>query len=322
MPGRGRRSVSRASKERKSSPPSLPSTPANPSESRKRDLTSPLEEQEIKKQLLSSPISGSINPELPSSPTSQMPVSPANVSMESEESRGNGAPAKPDTTKNITLNAGDLEHIAELLKGTFQPMLETNAKTIIDGVISGLEARIVHLEKQNADLKGENEALKKKIELLEMRCDDNEQYSRRNSVRITGLPDSGVGEDTDDIIIEMCSKLKVQISKADIDRSHRVGKVDTARSGSPRSIIVKFATYRARASFYKARVKLRSVGYNRVFVNEDLTKRRSTMLYLARTLVKSEKLAGAWSTDGRVLVKDKSNRIHKIDHREDLAAFE
>ena len=47
----------------------------------------------------------------------------------------------------------------------------------------------------------------------------------------------------------------------------------------------------------------RSLRFNGVFVNEDLTQVRSKLLFEARRSVKCNRLLGAWSSDGRILVK-------------------
>ena len=44
---------------------------------------------------------------------------------------------------------------------------------------------------------------------------------------------------------------------------------------------------------------------NPVFVNEDLTQRRSQLFYEARRLKKQGRLFGAWSQQGNILVKVK-----------------
>ena len=110
----------------------------------------------------------------------------------------------------------------------------------------------------------------------------------------------------------------VQLS--DIDRSHRVGNPNTPRS-KPRDIIVKFATYRSRQNFYKQRTRLKDTGHPREFVNEDLTKFRSGILYEARNLSKVEFIKGAWTSDGNILVKDKDDTIHRINGTGDLFHF-
>lgn len=118
-------------------------------------------------------------------------------------------------------------------------------------------------------------------------------------------PNSTAGEITDDIVTSIASAIDVDIDIRDIDRSHRLGRASTQDRprDKPRDIIVKFSTYRARSRFYKARTLTKSRGYTGVFVNEDLTKSRSKLLYEARRRVKSNQLKSAWSTDGTILIK-------------------
>ena len=58
-----------------------------------------------------------------------------------------------------------------------------------------------------------------------------------------------------------------------------------------------------RAKFYKARVLSKTRGYKGVFINEDLTKSKSHLMYEARRRVKSKQLKSAWSSDGSILVR-------------------
>ncbi|KAH3857793.1 hypothetical protein DPMN_100408 [Dreissena polymorpha] len=54
---------------------------------------------------------------------------------------------------------------------------------------------------------------------LECAMDASEQYSRRNNVRIFGIPESPESnESTDDIVIKLCNTLNVDVSVNEIDR--------------------------------------------------------------------------------------------------------
>ena len=81
-----------------------------------------------------------------------------------------------------------------------------------------------------------------------------EQYSWRNSVRISGYPEP-YAENTEDRVVKIAKELDVDISKDNIDRSHRVGKpTQQGRSAPdrvrPRDILVKFSTYNTRQQLY------------------------------------------------------------------------
>ena len=67
------------------------------------------------------------------------------------------------------------------------------------------------------------EDLKVRVVNLEERCDDLEQYSRRNTVRVRGLAETAT-EDTDGLVGDLAArKLDVKIGTSDGVRSHRVG---------------------------------------------------------------------------------------------------
>ena len=80
--------------------------------------------------------------------------------------------------------------------------------------------------------------LKKKMVTLRAEHDELEQYTRKNSVRLTGLNEA-TNENVYDIVMPVFNEEMGE----KIDRIHRVGKPDPTRR---RSILVKFATYRSK----------------------------------------------------------------------------
>ncbi|VDI31329.1 Hypothetical predicted protein, partial [Mytilus galloprovincialis] len=62
-----------------------------------------------------------------------------------------------------------------------------------------------------------------KCEELEWKNDDLEQYTRRQSIRIAGIPEIFF-ESTDDEVLKFSNDvLNSQLEPGEIDRSHRVG---------------------------------------------------------------------------------------------------
>lgn len=162
-------------------------------------------------------------------------------------------------------------------------------------------------------------SLKTEVEALRCKTDELEQYSRRNSLRIDGLPDSTT-EDPYQEVLKVANthmKLKPPLSMEDIDRTHRVGPSQESR---PRPLLVKFATYRARNRVMKARSSLRHLSPSapRIFLNEDLTKGRAKLLWEARQKKKEGGINDCWSADGRILIKNYANKIVPISNSTDL----
>lgn len=90
-------------------------------------------------------------------------------------------------------------------------------------------------------LQNSNNNLNKNIVEANLRTDDLEQYTRRHSLRITGIPEFD-GENTDILICDFLhNEMQIEISMGDIDRSHRLGKKQT---GVKRPIAVRFINYR------------------------------------------------------------------------------
>ena len=92
----------------------------------------------------------------------------------------------------------------------------------------------------------EMEDLKAKYNELNDRCDDLKQYSRKNSLRISGVPEKK-DEDVFSIVLDISKnqlKLDPPIRREDISNCHRVGSLKT--DGSHRHILFKFMTYQVR----------------------------------------------------------------------------
>ena len=211
------------------------------------------------------------------------------------------------------------EAVSDIMHELMRPIREE--LTFLKSETEVLKTEIDQLKKDKKDLND-------KVSNLEKNSDALEQYSRRNSLRISGITEKE-GENTDEIMLKLASELNVSIGSSDIDRSHRVGRVEnTRRDGSSkpkrqhRDIIVKFATYNARQKLYSMRKELRyTEDMKSIFFNEDLTKYRSKLLFDARTLARVAQISSAYSSDGKIFVRDNENKRHLIQSEEDITKF-
>ena len=160
------------------------------------------------------------------------------------------------------------------------------------------ESRIMELESKVV-------SLSTKVEKLEYTADRMEQYSRRNSIRIHGLPEVK-GEDTDSLVIETVKeKMGLDISTADIDRTHRIG-APPKQSGKVRPVIVKFVRYNDRRKIYENKKLLKGI---KVSITESLTAHRVAKL---KEAVKKFGFNNVWSNGGRIIYKDNGDDKTKI----------
>ena len=91
--------------------------------------------------------------------------------------------------------------------------------------------------------------------------------------------------------------MQEEINFEDLDRTHRIGKVNNGKS---RPIIVKFVRYNVRKKIFHNKRKLK--GKN----TERLTMLRVKKLNEARDLYDRNNV---WTYDGRIMVKDENNKI-------------
>ena len=100
-------------------------------------------------------------------------------------------------------------------------------------------------------------------------CDELEQYSRRNNLRITGIEEKD-GEDTDCLVTDLVKDtLNIPLELVEINCSHRVGKKIQSK---PRAILVKFTSYGSRRKLFQAKCHLKNhdTTKGKVFFNDDL----------------------------------------------------
>ena len=208
----------------------------------------------------------------------------------------------------------------------FVKAVDTAVKAAVQQEVSSLlvtiecqQSRILVLETSNdkktkdiSRLTTQLEQQSSSIQSLKNNYNDLEQYSRRNCIRLFGIPEKK-GEDAMETICEIAKeKLGVTLPKSAIDRAHRVGQPHNERTNSkngeekgngdrapgvmrPRPIIVKLVSYQTRKSIISQRRKLKGTG---ISIHEDLTKQNQKLLADTR---KHKKVLSAWTIDGRIV---------------------
>ena len=148
-----------------------------------------------------------------------------------------------------------------------QVELKTKASSAeIDALLKEIKDKDekIHLLTSRVEvLEGDVSLLKRTCVLLERKCDDNEQYSRRTSLRINGIE---VQEDEDgDSCVQSVERILggipgVVLPENSIERAHRVGKPGTGEDGKKnQQMIVKLKSWKVRTNIYKKRKGQKSV---------------------------------------------------------------
>ncbi|XP_053400745.1 uncharacterized protein LOC128557409 [Mercenaria mercenaria] len=217
---------------------------------------------------------------------------------------------------------------------------------------------IKQLKAQNTKLRSALADADQDIDALECRLDDMEQYSRRTSLRfhnvsvkykpirdsntqtISESTSNATGSiqtsdsiqqkndssnsinhlDYDKIVVDLCNNVmnvNPPITEADIERSHPIG---AARNGHFQ-LLCKFKDWKLknRVFQHKKNFKTHRSDVFKVFVTEDLTRKRQMLVKQLEAARKDKMIDSHWTYDGRILFKRTSNsKVSQVRHIKDL----
>ena len=132
----------------------------------------------------------------------------------------------------------------------------------MDIVSAEVHRQILPLRQQLQEKDLEILTLKKTIVDQQVQLDDLEQHGRRDSLRVSGIPEPEEHDDTDAVVMSVCTAIKLDppLDPKDIAVSHRVcHKVQ----GKDRHIIIKFATRNVREHVFHAWKALKDVNQDK-----------------------------------------------------------
>ena len=202
------------------------------------------------------------------------------------------------------------------------------------------------LREEVSSLRTRLEEQDREITFLHDKVDALEQYDRRNSIRVIGIPEAE-GEVTDNIVKKIGEELSVAVTDDMIERSHRVGrKPGVGESSRARAILVQFSSYRykqrvmanMKKQLFRADASLLFPDVNwpalsssrssasgssssssalRVFINDDLTKTRAELATMARDRMRRNLLEDTWTLDGVIFVK-RGGSVYRVTTKQEL----
>jgi len=141
-----------------------------------------------------------------------------------------------------------------------------------------LKSKVKSLEDDLSKSKGHSKEIEQRLDDVEARHNNLEQYTRKFNLVIHGIAEREK-EDNAENVIELGKLLNVNLTRSDIDIVHRL---NTKYKTEPRQIIARFSSYNAKNKLYKARLYLRNVtsrdlGPGKIYINENLTSWRTEL---------------------------------------------
>jgi len=189
-----------------------------------------------------------------------------------------------------------------------------NSMTAVEESVKELKERLTTVENENAELKKEITALKensvaqaKSINNLQFDMNDMQQYSRRCNIEIRGVP-ATANENVYAIMEAVAAAIGVPYSRDSISIAHRV-------RGRQLPIIAQFISRSTKEAWLSAArgKRLNSTDLKAtltpspIYINEHLTFYNKNVLLRGKQLVKTDRLAYAWSKRGAIFVRRTEN---------------
>lgn len=164
------------------------------------------------------------------------------------------------------------------------------------------ENEITQLKTAVMELGHDNGILKDKLQTLEYDVEAQEQYGRRNSIRLHNVPMSNP-QKSDEAVVDICQKIGVEINKEDINRSHILGTIKSDDDGNNRyQIICRFRNWKIKNAVYMSKAKLKG-NAAKIFMTEDLTVPRQEVVREVGQLKYHGQCHAYWTNNGRIWMK-------------------
>lgn len=226
--------------------------------------------------------------------------------------------------KSTTSSAADLGAIKAELAGLNEKYHDVVVKLdcLVNMMerISTLEGQVGMLNGNIARLEEENRTKSETIKNLQGRLNQNEQYSRKETIEIREVPQTS-GENVDELVVSLARKLSVNLSINDISSAHRL---KAARGKTP-AIIVRFVSRRkkeelmARKGTVVTRGELvRDGGSGRVYLGDSLSPHYKQLLWKSREKAKGLGYKYVWWKGSVCVRKTDVSAVVKITSEEDL----
>ena len=171
--------------------------------------------------------------------------------------------------------------------------------------------------------------LRERLYKLEKKCAANDQYSRRNNIEISGIPDSVPNNLLEGKVIEILNYLNINLKFWDIEACHRLS--NNFNSKFPARVIVRFVNRKYTVTALSRKKSLNNINLipgsqnsinNKIYINENLCQAYREIYDFAYKLLKQNAISHLWSYKGVVHLRiNGNNNIKSFTHIDDIKAF-
>lgn len=204
------------------------------------------------------------------------------------------------TTKSNATDAKMEEMIVEKIMELFknEQFILSIAKSITKIIKQEVASDIDKINKKISELVEKNK-------LLMCNMDNCEQYSRKNNLRIFGLPYEN-NENLEDKVIKMLDdKMSIKTTHKEIKFVYRIKPKQANKSSNKNHPVIIRMDSRLRKLVFTNKKSLKGSG---ITIREDLTKQR---LQIYKDAVNKFTFKNVWTNQGKIFVKC-ADKIHTI----------
>ena len=208
-------------------------------------------------------------------------------------------------TQEVKMTSYQRDLLSALSK--FESNLMQNITNLKDEVINLKDIIIKNLQDENKRLKTKENVLENKIIDLEIQNNNLDQYSRRNNVEISGIPQSVSDNQLEEKVVDILKAIDVNITTNEIEACHCLGK-------KKKNVIVPVINKKHCLKTLRNKKKLMSIDKNSIgipnanlFIDENLTPASSKLAFNCRKLKRDGEIEKCYTINGIVHVVKKIN---------------
>ena len=151
-----------------------------------------------------------------------------------------------------------------------------------------------------------------------------QQYTRRNNIEISGLPETIEDKSLEDTVIKIAKAVDISIGKSDIEACHRLRR--RKNDNGPRRTIVRFVNRKFAEKFMRKGKELRKPYIlekadltEKIYINNNLCSYYRYLWGKVKSLYQNELIDSFWVFNGSINLKFlDSNETMKVTHLNDL----
>ena len=213
------------------------------------------------------------------------------------------------------LNKEDLIRLALDLQNKHDNLL---GKLMED--FANLKENYVKLESELSITRTVSDTFKNRIISLERNCWSNEQYSRRECLEVSGIPEETTNDQLEDKVREVFDKIDSTVESRNIEACHWI---KTKHGG--RRVIIKLTKRKDADRIRKNKKKLKGTDLSSlnirgpVYINDSLCRYYKSLWSKCKRLRDGNFIHSFWVTNGSIRIKvNESSEMQVITHICDL----